>query len=101
MLGAFSSIRLLGLGAIALAAWFAYGWGLEVISNYGEMAAKIQKLERDKVLIESRVASYKTLMARRDAAIEASQCKTQIERWVKNPDEIPTKWDPFNQLNNR
>lgn len=91
-------LRLFGLVGSAIALWFVYGWGSQIITNYTEMPKRIQQLERDKALIESRVKSYQTLMARRDAAIEASKCKEQIQHWVKNPDEIPTKFDPFNQL---
>lgn len=91
-------LRLAGLVGGAIAVWFLYGWGHQVIENYTEMPKTIERLGRDKALLESRVKSYQTLMARRDAAIEASQCKAQIQHWVKNPDEIPTKFDPFNQL---
>lgn len=98
MLGILSYVRLAGLAAAAIALWFAYGWGSEVIGNYRSMASEITTLKRDKALIESRVKSYQTLMARRDAAITASRCKDQIERWLKNPDEIPTPFDPFHQL---
>lgn len=91
-------LRLGAMGAVLVAGWFLYGWGSEVIGNYGRMAAKIERLERDKALIESRVASLRVLNERRDAAIEASRCKDQIKNWLKNPDEIPTKFDPFNQL---
>lgn len=94
-----SYIRLGLTAALLIGLWFAYGWGSQIITNYGAMQAKITKLERDNTLIESRVASYKTLMARRDAAIEASSCKDSIQRMIKNPDTIPTPWDPFNQRN--
>lgn len=96
MLFGLSYLRMGLLGGFALVAWLAYGWGSEIITNYGNMAAKIERLERDKRNVESRVASYQTLLARRDAAIEASACKVVIQDWVKNPDKIPTKWDPFN-----
>lgn len=86
------------LVALLVAGWFVYSWGFEVIARYTEMPAKIERLERDNRLIESRVASLRTLMARRDAAIAASRCKTQIQTWIKNPDSIPTPFDPFNQL---
>lgn len=99
MFGILSTARLVLLVGTAFAGFLMYSWGFEVIKRYTEMPAKIQQLERDKTLITSRVASYQTLLARRDAAIAASQCKKQIEHWVKNPDEIPTKFDPFNQLN--
>lgn len=94
----FPWFKLGGFAIAALLAWYAYGWGSQVIENYTEMPKTIERLTRDKALIESRVKSYQTLLARRDAAIAASQCKAQIEHWVKNPDEIPTKFDPFNQL---
>ena len=97
MLFGLSYLRLGLSAALLVGLWFAYGWGSEVISNYGGMAAKIERLERDKKLIESRVASYQTLLARRDAAIDASRCKDTIRDMVKNPDKIPTPWDPFNR----
>lgn len=93
----FSSFRGYLLIGAGIAAWFIYGWGLEVISNYTEMPKQIEKLTRDKELIESRVASYKALLARRDAAIEASKCAPQIKAWIKDPEAIPGfKKDPFN-----
>lgn len=98
MFGIFSTVKLVGLVGAGIAVWFLYGWGHQVIENYTEMPKKIERLERDKKLIESRVASYQTLMARRDAAIEASNCKATIQNWIKNPDAMPTKFDPFNQL---
>lgn len=94
----FGTIRMIGLVAVAIAVWYGYGWGKQIISNYTEMPKTIERLERDKKLLNSRVESYRTLNARRDAAIAASKCKVQIEYWLKNPDEIPTKFDPFNQL---
>jgi len=98
MFGIFTWVRLLGMGAVAIAVWYGYGWGSQIITNYTEMPKKIERLERDKALIETRVKSYQTLLARRDAAIAASKCSAQIEHWIKNPDQIPTKFDPFNQL---
>lgn len=91
-------LRPAGALAAILAIWFAYSWGVTVIRTYNDNISKIALLERDLKLVNSRVASYQTLNARRDAAIAASKCKTQIEYWLKNPDEIPTKFDPFNQL---
>lgn len=85
---------LLVLGVVG---WFAYGWGFAVINNYSTMAAKIERLERDKKLIDSRVESLRTLLERRDAAIAASQCRVQIQTWIKDPDRIPGfRKDPFN-----
>lgn len=92
----FSSIKIYLIIGAAVAGWFLYGWGSQIVANYGAMAAKIERLERDKNLIESRVASYQTLLARRDAAIEASKCKVQIKGWIKDPDTLPGfKTDPF------
>lgn len=91
-------LRLIWIIGPAVVAFFVYGWGSQIITNYTEMPKQIQQLKRDKALILSRVGSYQTLLARRDAAIEASQCKVQIQKWIKDPDTIPTPFDPFNQL---
>jgi hypothetical protein len=89
--------KLIMYAGTALVAWFIYGWGFEVINRYTEMPKTIQRLERDNTLITTRVASYRTLLARRDAAIAASKCSAQIQDWVKNPDTIPTEFNPFNK----
>lgn len=91
-------LRLIGIAGMGLLAWFAYGWGWNIYTNHIGMAAKIERLERNNRLINSRVTSYQTLIARHKAAAAASKCKAQIEHWVKNPDEIPTKFDPFSQF---
>jgi hypothetical protein len=91
----FGTLQLSALAAVGIVLYFVYGWGMTIIQNYSDMAMKIERLERDKNLIESRVASYQTLLARRDAAIEASKCKEQIQRWIKNPDTIPGFRNPF------
>jgi hypothetical protein len=88
-------LRMLPYAALGLAIWFAYGWGSQIIQNYSDMAMQIERLERDKKLIDSRVESYKTLLARRDAAIAASTCKAKIEYLIKNPDKIPSTKSPF------
>lgn len=49
--------------------------------------------------LEARSLSDKRMIARRDEAIAQSQCKDQIQRWVRHPDEIPKKFDPHNQWN--
>jgi hypothetical protein len=87
-------LRLLPYGIAALGAWYVYGWGSQVIENYGAMQRKIERLERDKSLIESRVASYQTITQRYKDAIAASQCRTRIEYLVKNP-ELLKKPNPF------
>jgi hypothetical protein len=88
-------LGLIPYALVGVALWFVYGWGSQVVENYGAMAKTIQRLERDKALIESRVDSYKTLLARRDAAIAASNCKAKIEYYVKNPEKLPQKSNPF------
>lgn len=92
-------LKLTAFLATLVAGYFAYGWGSQIIENYGAMSAKIALLERDKLLITSRVDSYKTLLARRDAAIAGSKCVRQIEGFLKNPDTIPKKLTPFNADN--
>lgn len=88
-------LRMGGLIAAATLAFFIYSWGSEVITNYGRMAAQIERLQRDNTLILSRVDSYKTLLERRDAAIAASRCAEAIRSMIKNPDTIPRPSTPF------
>lgn len=68
---------------------------MSIINNYTEMAKTIERLERDKALIESRVDSLRELKQRRDDAIAASRCRVQIETWIKNPESIPGRSSPF------
>lgn len=92
------TLRALAAVAALFMAYLVYGWGANIVNTYNNNIARVTELERDNKRIESRVASLRTLIARRDAAIAASKCSAQIGRWLKNPDEIPTKFDPFNQL---
>lgn len=86
----------LGYGAAGLVALFVSGAGYALITDYSAMATKIAEMQREANLNEGRLASYKRMIDRRDAAINASQCKAQIEFWVKNPDDVPKPFDPFN-----
>lgn len=86
----------LPLGVIVAAGSFGYGF----VHNYKEMAGQIVTLQRDLALRDGREASQRRMIDRRDAAIAASQCAAQIQKWVKNPDDIPVPFNPFNQLEN-
>lgn len=86
----------LPLGLLVAAGSFGYGF----VSNYRDMAGQIVTLQRDLNLRDSREASFRRMIDRRDAAIGASQCAAQIQKWVKNPDSIPVPFSPFDQLNN-
>lgn len=72
------------------------GWSL--VTNLRDQQDVIAELRRKADLTDSREASYVRRIERRDAAIAASACKAQIERWVRNPDEVPQPFNPFNQL---
>lgn len=85
------------LAALAVGAWFIYGWGSEIIHTYNNNIARITKLERDATLRESRLAVKQTVIERQRAAIDASKCKAQIDRFLKDPDLLK-KLDPF-QIN--
>lgn len=78
--------------------WFVWGVVNNAISEYGRTHQELAMCKRDKALIESRVDSWKALKERRDEAIAASRCKDQIQHWIKNPDEIPKPFNPFDQL---
>lgn len=87
--------RLIGGGLLALVIWFAYDAVHTVIDNYTAMGAKIERLEHTNSLLTSRLDSYNLRIARRDEAIAASKCRATIQDWIKNPDKIPHKSDPF------
>lgn len=97
LLGFLPILKWLGPAAIIA---FASNFGWSVVSNYRDMQATITSQKRDLALRDSREAALRRGNDRRDAAIAASQCAAQIQKWIRNPDDIPTKFDPFNQLEN-
>ena len=98
MLGIVSNIRLLILVGSLVGGWFLWGVANNWISEFGMAHQNLAMCKRDKALIESRVESLRVLKDRRDEAIAASRCKSQIQHWIKNPDEITKPFNPFNQL---
>lgn len=77
---------------IAITAVWSYSQRL------ADVQAELSGTQRQLDLIKSRDESYKRMIARRDAAIDASTCKQKIRWWVSHPDDIPVPFDPFNQL---
>lgn len=88
---------LYALPFVVIAFFGAMGWNF--VTKYQQMSGQIVSLQHDKDLYAGREASFRRMLDRRDAAINASKCKTQIQDWVKNPDSIPKAFNPFNQLN--
>lgn len=86
------------LGIPALMALIAFGFGSSFITTYQFNAQEVIRLQKEVDLNTGRNDSYRRMIDRRDAAIEASQCKDKIQYWVKHPDEIPKPFNPFNQL---
>lgn len=77
-----------------------FGWtAIKVFPAYLADAGKeIQALKHKNELAESKITGYMRAQERRDAAIKASPCKSQIEFWIKNPDNLPGTWNPHEQL---
>jgi hypothetical protein len=94
----FTYIRMGLMIATLFGGYFVYGVATNWLSEYGAANQKLAMCERDNRMLESRVKSWQLLKERRDEAIAASACKGQIEDWIKNPDEIPKPFNPFNQL---
>lgn len=67
-------------------------------SKLADVQQELDRVNHELALQRGRDESYKRMIDRRDAAIGASKCKDQITHWVRNPDEIPQPFDPFNQL---
>lgn len=60
-----------------------------------DKAMQIANLKNEVRLKDARLVSNRRQIERRDAAIKASNCSKEIEFWVRNPDHVPTKFDPF------
>lgn len=82
-----------GFVALLFVAVATFAWSM--MDSYRDAIAENVKLKADIVKFDGRLASYKRMWERRQAAIDASQCKDQINRWVRNPDSIPKKFEPF------
>jgi len=96
MFGVLNWWQTIKYGGIALLVIFVATFGWAFVNNYSKMATEIAELKAELKKYDGRLASYKRMIERRDAAIDASTCKAQIKRWVSNPDEVPQKFDPFN-----
>ena len=83
---------------IALVAFFGWTAIKSFPASLVRAGQQIQVLERKNELAESKIKAYMRAQERRDAAINASPCKAQIQRWMKNPDEVPGQFKPFEQL---
>lgn len=81
-------------GVAAVVLFFGF-MGKTFVTDYRDMSAKIERLEHAAKLTDGKLASYQRMIARRDAAIDASNCKAQIDYWVRNPDDVPGKFEPF------
>lgn len=82
-------------GLIALAFAFVMTIAWSVVNTYTTVLQENVTLKAKIKTYDGRLASYKRMWERRQAAIDASQCKAQINKWVRNPDDIPKKFEPF------
>jgi hypothetical protein len=80
----------LGLGVI-----YASTAGYQVVQNYTQLSGQIAELKDEKRLWEGRENAHRRMIERRDAAIEASKCSVVIKEWIRKPDSIPEKFEPF------
>jgi hypothetical protein len=83
-----------------LAAWLAWNQPTAeaVPYNVAELQAQVASLTQEKDLYLARANAYMGMKQRRDAAIEASDCKVDIRAMIKDPDKIPKPWNPHGQL---
>ncbi len=89
---------ILKFGVPMLVALFVWGAGQTYVKTYNANIQKVVELQREVDKRDGRLASYLRMIERRDAAIKASKCAPQIDKWVRNPEEIPKPFEPFNQL---
>lgn len=90
-----NTIRIIILIAIASGAWIIYDFGSTFVKNYTNFSAQVAKLNNDVRLRDARLTSMQRQVDRRNEAIAASKCATEIQRWINFPNEIPKKFDPF------
>ena len=91
-------LRLLPVGLLAILFYFGWTNVQSIITRYTEMSGTIERLDHENKLLSSRLNSYNLRIARRDDAIAASKCATDIKRWISHPEDLPQKFDPFKQL---
>jgi len=88
---------LVGIFFMALVGVGTFAWSY--VDTYQRNLVELTQCRHSAMLFKQREESYKLRIERRDDAINASQCKATINHWVRNPDEIPQPFNPFNQLN--
>ena len=91
-------LRLMPVGIVAILFYFGWTNVQSVVDRYTSMSGTIEKLSHENELYKSRLNSYNLRIARRDDAIAASKCATDIKRWIAHPEDLPQKFDPFKQL---
>lgn len=91
-------LRLIPVALIAIVFYFGWTNVQSVVDRYTAMSGKIERLSHENALLTSRLSSYNLRIARRDDAIAASKCATDIKRWIAHPEDLPQKFDPFKQL---
>lgn len=84
-------VALLGLAGV-----YVYGLATATPVQLALKTHQLANCERDLKLRDGREASFRRMIDRRDRAIAQTQCAKQIQHWVRNPDQIPKKFDPFN-----
>lgn len=91
-------VRTILWGGLAAGLLLLWSWGSAWLGDYRELVEQLAAVRREKSLDDGRIASYRRMIDRRDAAIDASRCKAQIKEWVSHPENLPVPFDPFNQL---
>lgn len=91
-------LLLLKFGIPLIAGWIIYDFGSSWVRSYQSAHDAAAQCKNERRLRDARELSYKRMLERRDEAIAASKCSAQIKKWISNPDQIPKKFDPHNQL---
>ncbi|CAA2141458.1 hypothetical protein [Hyphomicrobium sp. ghe19] len=85
-------------GGIAAVLLFAVSLAYSLPAKISNLADELANSKHQQNLLRARAEALQRGNDRRDSAIKASKCSEQIQYWVRHPDEIPKKFDPFNQL---
>lgn len=88
------------LGGLAIVVFLAWSALSAIVTKNTELAGQVVTLQHTIDLNAGREASFRRMIDRRDAAIDAAPgtCKTMIRNWITHPDDVPKPFNPFQQL---
>lgn len=83
------------IAALGLAGLYVYGLATSTPKELAKKSYELAQCKRDLNIRDSREASFRRMIDRRDEAIKYSNDAKRIQDWVRNPHKIPKPFNPF------